>query len=51
MLKKVTITAFGQEYNCTKESGNTWKVSVVTPNISSYNQEGHYYPIVVKAED
>lgn len=51
MLKKVTITAFGQEHNCTKESGNTWKVSVVTPNTSSYNQEGHYYPIVVKAED
>ena len=51
MLKKVTITAFGQDYTCTHESGNTWKVSVVTPNTSSYNQEGHYYPITVKAED
>lgn len=51
MLKKVTITAFGQDYTCTNESGNTWKVSVVTPNTSSYNQEGHYYPITVKAED
>ena len=51
MLKKVTITAFGQDYTCTNESGNTWKVSVVTPNTSSYNQEEHYYPIVVKAED
>ena len=52
MLKKVTITAFGQDHICTREgSTNTYKVSAVTPSKSSYTQEGHYYPIVVKAED
>lgn len=52
MLKKVIIIAFGQEHICTREgSSNTYKVSAVTPSTSSYTQEGHYYPIVVKAED
>lgn len=50
-VQSVKIKAFGSEYNCTHESGNTWKVSVVTPETSSYNQPNHYYPIEVEAKD
>lgn len=50
-VQSVKIKAFGSEYNCTHESGNTWKVSVVTPETSSYNQPDHYYPIEVEAKD
>jgi hypothetical protein len=49
--KRVTIKAYGQTFQLTHDTGNQWRVSAVMPDTSSYNEDEHYYPVTVEAED
>lgn len=51
-LKKVTLSVNGQTYTLTKnETTGKYEAAITAPAKSSYNQTGHKYAMVLKAED
>ena len=52
MIKTMTARINGQTYQLTQEEGSgDWVVQIQAPALSSYNQEGHYYPVELTATD
>lgn len=52
MIKTMTAKINGQTYQLTQEEGSgDWVVQIQAPMLSSYNQEGHYYPVELTATD
>ena len=51
-LKKVTIALNGQTYTLAKnETTGKYEATITAPAKSSYNQAGHKYAMILKAED
>lgn len=51
-IKTVQATINGQTYTLTYNSATSkYEATVTAPSTSSYNKEGHYYPVIIKAED
>lgn len=52
MISTMTAKINGQIYQLTKEEGSgDWVAQIQAPALSSYNQEGHYYPVELTATD
>lgn len=52
MIKTMTARINGQTYQLTQEEGSgDWVAQIQAPALSSYNQEGHYYPVELTATD
>lgn len=52
MIQTITAKINGQIYQLTQEEGSgDWVVQIQAPALSSYNQEGHYYPVELTATD
>ena len=51
-IKIVQVTLNGQTYDATYDSASgKYKVTLTAPSTTSYNRDGHYYPLTVKATD
>lgn len=51
-MKIVQVTLNGQTYDATYDSASgKYKVTLTAPSTTSYNRDGHYYPLTVKATD
>ena len=51
-VKTVQAIINGQTHNLTyNEDTGKYEATISAPALSSYNQEGHYYPVQIKAED
>ncbi|MDO4170789.1 MAG: Ig-like domain-containing protein [Lachnospiraceae bacterium] len=51
-VKTVQTIINGQTYNLTlNNSTGKYEATITAPAMSSYSQEGHYYPVQIKAED
>lgn len=47
-ITKVRVQINGVWTNCTKNSSGKWMCNPTAPNITSYNQDGKYYPVMVE---
>ena len=47
-ITKVRIQINGVWTNCTQNSAGKWTCNPTAPNITSYNQDGKYYPVMVE---
>ena len=51
-IKTVKATINGQTYTLTlNDSINKYEATITAPDKSSYNKEGHYYPVSITAQD
>lgn len=50
-VKQVQATINGQTVTLTLNSAGAYETTITAPSKSSYNQEGHYYPVELKATD
>lgn len=51
-IKTVKATINGQTYTLTlNDSTNKYEATITAPDKSSYNKEGHYYPVSITAQD
>lgn len=51
-VKTVQATINGQTYNLTLNSSTgAYEATITAPSTSSYPLSGHYYPVIIKAED
>ena len=51
-VKTVQAIINGQTHNLTyNDDTGKYEATISAPALSSYNQEGHYYPVQIKAED
>ncbi len=50
-VNTVKATINGQEYSLTKNSDGSYSATITAPSLSSYNQQGGYYPVSVTATD
>ena len=51
-VQTVKVMIGGQEHSLTYDGDSRkWTASLVAPDKSSYNEDGHYYDVTVKATD
>lgn len=52
MVSQVQAIINGQQYNLTFNDGTgKWETTISAPPKSSYTQDGHYYPVTIRATD